>query len=231
MGNKPTSVALGSYPSARWRSVVARGKGRDQEMTQRVIRPALVLGTILQVALFVGTCIALVASNVDAWSPRLDGLFGLATIGQLAILLAAFLAWPGRRTGFATIACLITAIGLGVRLAASAVHLETGRDPIALILSSFPPTFLGLLLVGIAMLRAEGRADRRSRVPIAMAVIGFAIGNLHQVSHRLDFTLSGFVWGVLWILFAAVTRSRSSEEPFWGVNRPPPGQRPEERMP
>jgi hypothetical protein len=180
-------------------------------MNVRAITRALTLGAILQCALFVGACIALAASDVDVWSARLDGLFGVASVGQLAILWAVSRTWPGPRTRLATVALALAAFGLSVRLVAAVVDFVADDDPVALIVSSFAPMFIGLFLVGIAMLRTTGRADQRSWVPVVVAVVGFLVGNLHQVSHRLDFTASGTVWGLLWIGFAIATRSRTAD--------------------
>ena len=174
----------------------------------RRLRAGLVIGALLQVALFAGAGIALAASDVDAWSARLDGMFGIATVGQLAILAAALIAWPGQRPRAATIAGLVTAFGLCLRIVGSIVDLARDKDPVALIVSSFPFMFIGLFVVGVVMVRTTGRADRRSWVPVGVAVIGVVIGNVHQVSHKLDFTVSGPVWAALWITFAAVTLQR-----------------------
>lgn len=133
-----------------------------------------------------------------------EGLWILANIGMLAGIVGLLKLEVGQPRWLSKGGGFLAILGVILRILASLVIiLQTGWDPLALILLSILLVLGGMAALGIGVLRGSHLTGWKAWVPLCVSIFGLIVAAIFSINLFLHFILLG-LWGIGWILLAFV---------------------------
>ena len=181
-------------------------------------------GAVLQVAYGLLACV---------WTyPRITGqafeaVWGLATLGMIANVLAWLAIGVARPRRLAVTGGALAIAGFAARFVISVVivadpRIDTGTTSVAV---AIPVTivlmFGGLALLGIATRRAHRLDGTAAWAPLLVLAAGLVAAPFYSFDRLVHFILLGLLWGSAWLYMALIGYRHATADAVAGAPRSP----------
>src|SRR3984957_17124463 len=180
-------------------------------------------GAVLQVVYGVLACVWTYPRITDR---PFEAVWGLATLGMIANVLAWLAIGVARPRRLAVTGGALAITGFAARFVISAVivadpRIDTGTTSVAV---AIPVTivlmFGGLALLGIATRRAHRLDGTAAWAPLLVLAAGLVAAPFYSFDRRVHFILLGLLWGSAWLYMALISSRHVTANAVAGA--PPP---------
>jgi hypothetical protein len=180
-------------------------------------------GAVLQVVYGVLACVWTYPRITDR---PFEAVWGLATLGMIANVLAWLAIGVARPRRLAVAGGALAIAGFAARFVISVVivadpRIDTGTTGVAV---AIPVTivlmFSGLALLGIATRRAHRLDGTAAWAPLLVLAAGLVAAPFYSFDRRVHFILLGLLWGSAWLYMALISSRHVTANAVAGAPQP-----------